>query len=417
MKKKSIATILICLFWFNIQAQMTPYVSLDSVLIQVEMNYPSILQYQYNIQSLETKTEGSKFWMPPTISTGLMRFPYDLGMINEKNNPMNQAGIGISLEQMIPNPGKLNAKYSYYNSLAEIEKSKYEWTKNELRREAKIIYYNRYITEKKQKVIAESEDILTILLDNVETKFSSNQSQLQTIYKAKARLAELRNMQYMLSGVVAESNIGLNILLVQDVYTAFEIDTLIQPKNYSATIIDTGMITNRSDIIAMTQSIQSMQLEQNAMKIGNRPDFGIRLEHMQMFGMPSQWSVMGMMTIPIAPWSAKMYNSEAKAIGYQIQSMELEVQTMKLMAQRMLAEKLSMLQYEYGQYENYKNDIIPAYENNLQANLLAYKQNTGDFFIVLDAWEMYLMKQIEMHDKLFNILRLEAEYEYEQEIK
>ena len=58
-----------------------------------------------------------------------------------------------------------------------------------------------------------------------------------------------------------------------------------------------------------------------------------------------------------------------------------------------------------------------AYENNLQINLLAYKQNTGDFFVLLDAWEMLLMKKTEMFDKLFNILKLEAEYEYEKEIR
>ena len=160
-----------------------------------------------------------------------------------------------------------------------------------------------------------------------------------------------------------------------------------------------------------------MQLEQRVMKIGTRPDFGVRAEHAQMFGMPNQWSIMGMITIPIVPWSSKMYSSEVKSMGFQIQAMELEKQTMELMAKRMLTEKLTMLTYEYGQYENYKKEIIPAFENNLQANLLAYKQNTGDFFVLLDAWEMVLMKKMEMMDKLFNILKLEAEYEYEKEIK
>jgi hypothetical protein len=37
--------------------------------------------------------------------------------------------------------------------------------------------------------------------------------------------------------------------------------------------------------------------------------------------------------------------------------------------------------------------------------------------VLLDAWEMVLMKKMEMIDKLFNILKLEAEYEYEKEIK
>jgi hypothetical protein len=401
----------------DIQAQNTSYISLDKLLKQVEANYPSIIQYQYSIQALQAKTEGAKSWMPPTFSTGIMRFPYNLKMLNEKNDPMNQAGIAFSIEQMIPNQSKLNAKKEYLNSLTEIERSKSEWTKNELSREAKILYYHRYVTEKKQSIITESEEILNLLLTTAEAKFSNNQSQLQTIYKAKARLAELKNMQYMLLGIIAESNIGLNILMVSDVTTVFKIDSLIEPKKNILTPNDTSTISKRSDIVAMSKYIQSMQLEQQVMKIGNRPDFGMRAEHMQMFGMPNQWSVMGMMTIPIVPWASKMYSSETKSIGFQIQSMELEKQTIKLMANRMLSEKYTMLNYETKQYENYMKEIIPAFENNLQANLLAYKQNTGDFFVLLDAWEMVLMKKMEMIDKLFNILKLEAEYEYEKEIK
>lgn len=417
--------ILYCIFLFtmycycinSVHAQVTSHISLEKLLQQVETNYPSIIQYQYNIQALQTKTEGAKSWMPTTFSTGIMRFPYNLMMLNEKNNPMNQAGITFSLEQMIPNQSKLNAKKNYLNSLYEIEKSKSDWTKNELRREAKILYYSRFVNEQKQKIITESEEILNLLLTTAEAKFSSNQSQLQTIYKAKAKLAELKNMQYMFNGMITESNIGLNILMVRDMNTAFAIDTLIEPRKYSYLSNDTSSISNRSDITAMSKYIQSMQLEQKVMKIGNRPDFGVRAEHAQMFGMPSQWSIMGMMTIPIVPWSSKMYNSETKSIGFQIQSMELEKQTMELMAKRMLTEKLTMLNYENGQYENYRKEIIPAFENNLQANLLAYKQNTGDFFLLLDAWEMLLMKKTEMYDKLFNILKLEAEYEYEKEIR
>ncbi len=401
----------------DIHAQDSAHISLDKLLKQVETNYPSIIQYQYNIQALQAKTEGAKSWMPPTFSAGIMRFPYNLMMLNEKNNPMNQAGLAFSMEQMIPNQSKLNAKKDYLNSLADIEKSKSDWTTNELSREAKILYYYRYINEKKQSILKESEELLKLLLTTAETKFSNNQSQLQNIYKAKARLAELKNMQFMLLGLIDESNVGLNILMVRDVNNLFEIDTLIEARNYSISAVDTSNISNRSDIIAMSKNIRSMQLEQNLMKVGNKSDFGIRAEHMQMFGMPNQWSIMGMITIPIVPWSSKMYKAETNSMGFQIQAMEQGRKTMELMAKRMLSEKLTMLSYEYAQYENYKKEIVLAFENNLQANLLAYKQNTGDFFVLLDAWEMLLMKKMEMNDKLFNILKLEAEYEYEKEIK
>ncbi len=406
------------MFWLHtVHAQDSTFISLEKLLQQVETNYPSIIQYQYNIQSIQAKAEGTKAWMPPTFSSGFMRFPYNFSMIKEKNNPMNQAGIAISIEQMIPNSSKLNAKKSYINSLAEIEKSKSDWTKNELRREAKILYYSRFVSEKKETIIKESEEILKLLITNSEEKFSNNQSTLQTIYKAKARLAELSNMLLMLYGMIQESNIGLNILMVRDVYTPFQIDTFFSPRNYSFRNSDTSNVSNRSDITAINKYIQSMKLEQHVMKIGVRPDFGVSTQHMQMFGMPNQWSVMGMMTIPIVPWSSKMFSAETKSIGYKIESMQLEKQTMELMAKRMLSEKLTMLTYENAQYQSYKKNIIPAYENNLQANLLAYKQNTGDFFVLLDAWEMLLMKKLEAYDKLFNTLKLEAEYEYEKEIK
>src|SRR5690606_19680069 len=146
--KKVISTITLLICLHQIQAQDTTHISLEKLLQQVETNYPSIIQYQYNIQSLQAKADGARSWMPPTFSTGIMRFPYNFSMINEKNDPMNQAGVAFSLEQMIPNTSKLNAKKNYINSLAEIEKSKSEWTKNELRREAKILYYNRYVAEK-----------------------------------------------------------------------------------------------------------------------------------------------------------------------------------------------------------------------------------------------------------------------------
>lgn len=415
--KKIVSTIVLLVCLLQLHAQDTTYISLEKLLQQVETNYPAILQYQQNVQSWQAKAQGAKAWMPPTFSTGVMNFPYNLSMVKEKNDPMNWSGIAFSIEQMIPNQTKLNAKRDYINSLAEVEKSKSDWTKNELRREAKILYYNRFVNQQKQKTLSESEEVLNLLLTTAEAKFSSNQSQLQTLYKAKARLAELKNMQYMLSGLIAESNIGLNILMVRDVNTPFEIDTLIQPRNYSLATTDTANITNRSDITALSKYIQSMKLEQKVMKVGVRPDFGVRAQHMQMFGMPSQWSIMGMMTIPIVPWSSKMYSSEVKSMGFQIQSMELEKQTMQLMAAKMLAEKWTMLNYENGQYQNYTQQIIPAYENNLQANLLAFKQNTGDLFVLLDAWEMLLMKKLEMYDRLFNILKLEAEYEYEMEIK
>ena len=66
---------------------------------------------------------------------------------------------------------------------------------------------------------------------------------------------------------------------------------------------------------------------------------------------------------------------------------------------------------------NFEKEIIPSYGKNMEANLVAYKQNTGNFFVLLDAWEMLLMKRREQLDKLKLLLKLQTEYEYETETR
>jgi hypothetical protein len=104
--------------------------------------------------------------------------------------------------------------------------------------------------------------------------------------------------------------------MVRDVNTPFKLIRSFTPQLFSSILLIQS-VSNRSDITAMSKYIQSMKLEQKVMKIGNRPDFGVRAEHMQMFGMPNQWSVMGMMTIPIVPWSSKMYSSETNPWAFK----------------------------------------------------------------------------------------------------
>lgn len=401
----------------SVSGQDTSVFSLDKVFLRIDSVYPEILKYDSKIQSLQAQVEGSKAWMPPTASFGLSQFPYNPMMLSE-GGPMNQAGLMFSVEQMIPNIGRLNAKQKYLESVRQIEAGRKEWTKNTLRLYAKYFYYQRMIAEIKRRQVAENRELLELLVKTSEAKYPYNQSDLSSIFKARAKLAELKNMESMLKSMISESNIGLNTLMNRDLNTSFLIDTTVLIKPYK----ETGLVTDRnsiqrSDIAAMENSIRSMQLNRDYMYSLRKPDFGIRVDHMQMFGMPDQYSVMGMITIPIAPWSAKMYKSEVKSMNFEIQSMSREKQTMQLMAIQMINEKLSMLEYEMEQLKNYQESIIPMYSKNFEAGLLAYKQNTGSFFVLLDSWEMLLMKKMEYNDKLLTVLKLQAEYEYESQKK
>ncbi len=400
----------------TLHAQDTVRLSLEEIINKVETEYPLVLQYDSRIRSLQSKVEGSKSWMPPTLSFGLNSFPYQLEMIKRKEDPMNWAALMFSAEQMIPNSAKLRAKGGYYSSLKEVQKNNAEWTKNILRTQVRILYYQRIVADQKIELIGESGELLHLFITISESRYTYNQADLSTIFKAKGKLKELNNMETMAKAEVTESNIGLNTLMNQPTDAPILLDTVIVLKNYDSILLvqDTAFV-QRSDITSMNSSINSMELNRAWMATGSKPDFGLRVSHMNMLGMPNQFSVMGMVTIPIVPWSSKMYKTEVQSMTYEIDAMNFEKENMKLMAVRMINEKLTMLKYEHQQFENYQKDIIPLYKKSMEANLLAYKQNTGNLFVLLDAWEMLFMKQLEKLDKLKLLLRLQTEYEYETE--
>ena len=419
MKRRlNILTVILGLLFITVNGQDTIQLSVQNVFIEIDRAYPQLQYYESKISSIRSLVEGAKAWMPPTVALALDRFPYQFSMIKEKT-PDNQAGIMLSVQQMIPNPIKLNAKRDYLASLENVQHNDVEWQKNILHFTARLYYYRRYTAEQKLKLVKEYRELLNLLIKTAKDKYAYNQSDLGTIFKAEASLSELANMETMLLSQIAESNIGLNTLMSRDVNTTFVIDTLLTPKDYSSDYLmalDSSQVL-RNDILSIQSQIQSMKLNQRWMATGSKPDFGIQLAHGQMFGMDNQFSIMGMITIPIVPWSAKMYKSEVKSMGFEIEAMQKEKSTMQLMARQMIREKITMLMYEKKQLDNYDKNVLPSYRRNLESNLLAYRQNTGNFFVLLDAWNMLLMKELERIDKLGQVFTVQSEYEYQREIK
>lgn len=291
------------------------------------------------------------------------------------------------------------------------------WALNRLKLYAKIFYYQRTAAEKKSGIIEESIELLSLLIRITESRIAFNQSGTVYRFKASARLEDLRNMLLMEKSVIAESNIGINTLMSRSLSEKFRIDTALTGLLGSEPSYSDSLPEQRSDIAAVSAGIESMKKNITLMRLQRKPDYGIRASHMQMAGMPEQFSLMGMVTIPIVPWSAKMYRSEIRSMQFQVSAMEKEKETMRLMAKQHAAEKQAMLEYKNKQLKNLVEKIIPAYEKSFEQLLIAYRQNTADLYVVLDAWEMVLMKKTEYYNLANRIAVLIAELEYEIEKK
>ncbi|MBA3649063.1 MAG: TolC family protein [Chitinophagales bacterium] len=409
--KKIIASLVLLLVAHWSQGQV---LTLDSVLNRIEKNNPQLKVYEANILADSAYASGAKSWDAPTIQAGIWNTPYGHFFNSDYKN---SGQLMFAAEQSIPNPGKLKAKQNFLNAKGSVQSANRSYALNQLLSEAKLNYYNWVILKRKQSVLISIDSLLTFIIKDAELRYPYNQDNLSSVYKAKAELFELNIEQVMNENEIQQKQIALSTLMNRDKNFVFDVDTNIVVRDYQTTLIDTTSINKfRSDIRSIDQSINVQLLNQKAELSNLKPDFGIRCEHMQTFGnQPLFYSILGMVTIPIAPWSKKQYHSNAAGMQYEIEAMQNQKQSIV----NETAGKLQSIQTDISnkkiQLEMYHKNIIPALQNNYHTTLLAYEQNKEDFFVVLDA--IRAMSDAQLENLNLQQEQLQLQVSYDQEIE
>src|SRR3546814_6541294 len=78
-----------------------------------------------------------------------------------------------------------------------------------LRAQAKSLYYEWVVLEKKKAVLEENRQIIETMLKLARIRYPYSQGSLGSIYKAEGRLHEVENMILMTGSGIVEKNIRL----------------------------------------------------------------------------------------------------------------------------------------------------------------------------------------------------------------
>ncbi|GAA4027454.1 MULTISPECIES: TolC family protein [Flavobacterium] len=393
-------------------------VSLDNILSTIKTDNPQLKMYDADIQSMDAAAKGAKSWMAPQVETGFFMTPYNTKMWKADDMSPGMGSYMIGVSQMIPNSKKQNAEYKYMNAMSSVEKENKNYTLNQLYAIAKTNYYQWLVLNKKVKVANDNLLLLKYMIKSMEIRYQYNMDKLPTYYKAKSQYNELESMIIMLQNDISQKRIMLNTLMSRDKNMVFEIEEAFELKEYNSQLLDTSSISkNRSDINAIKRTMEVNQLKIDAEKSKFLPEFGVKYDHMFAFGQqPQQFSLMGMMTIPM-PWSTKM--NKANISSFQIKNESLNWQKQMILNETvgMISGMNTELSNLNKQYNISEKSIIPSLRKNYDTAVLAWQNNTGDLFIVLDAWEALNMAQMDALDKLQSILNTQVEIEKQLEIK
>lgn len=395
----------------HVLAQERPVLPLDSILLRVDRNNILLQSYGLKAESYKYSADAATAWMAPMVGVGTFMTPYPGQMIMDDRDKGN---LMLQLEQDIPNPAKLSARKKYIASQGNIERATRDVTLNDLKARARLLYFNWLIAKQRITVFRENEKIMVTMKKIEEIRFPYNQSQLSGVFKANAKIEENHNMIRMQEGNIAKARSWLNSLMNAPGDQAFEIDTTYQPRFDMASSYDTSSLaTARKDVVKMDESIHSMQLNIESMKRDKKPDFKIRFDHMYPLGatMPNAFSAMGMISIPIAPWSSKMYKSGVKAMQYNVQAMEKERAAMLQETQGMLYGMQYEIQSMQKRIEAMEDKIIPALRQTLDVNFLNYQENKLALSNVIDSWEALTMMQSNVLVEKLKLYEMIVDYE------
>ena len=393
---------------------------LQAIIDTIYMVNPGLKMFDAQIRSLDEAAKGARNWEAPELSTGLWMTPYNPNLWKKQSD--GSAGMGqymISAQQIFPNKKRFDADQNYMQAMSSVEKEKKNASLNELYAVAKQNYYQLVIIKKKLAVLDQDEKMLDFMIKNAELRYKNNLGKIGSYYKAKASLGNIESMRIMLENEMVQKRIALNTLMNRNKMIVFDIDTSYGIKDYSTYQFDsTTFNAARSDIKAVDRDIHLTFLQQQMEQAKLKPEFGLRFDHMFGFGgTPMQYSVMGMVKLPMARWSSRASKANVESLKWKVESLNQQKQTIINEAAGMGQGMRNEIESKKKQVKLFEENIIPALRKNFQTMQLGYEQNTEELFELYDAWETLNMTQLQWLDQLQQLLLMQVEIERILEIK
>lgn len=410
LKNKAILALFALLTVFSGHSQV---LTLDAVIDSIRSSHPVVKMYDYEIRSMDEAAKGARSWMPPQIGIGQFMTPYNVNLWKRDGDMKGMGSVMVSGEQMFPNRKKLDADEKYMQAMSSVEKENRNAALNELINDAKQYYYEWIILEKKLLILEENEQILDFMIKNAEIRYKNGMEKISAYYKAKAALGDVKNMQLMFEADIREKRIRINSLMGRNAMVKFDIDTTYNLNDYSGLVFDSTLFyNNRSDLRSLDKEINLTLLKQETERAALKPQFGLRYDNMFGFGgQPLQYTIMGMVRIPLAKWSAKMNKANIESLKWKTYAIASQKQMMVNEYSGMAYGMRNELDLKKKQLKLYEENIIPALRNNYKTMLLGYEQNTEELFMLYDAWETLNMKQLEYVELLNKALALQVTIE------
>ena len=385
--------------------------SLDSLVSEAVRNNPQLKSLQYKINSSEYRSESVNTLPPPTLGIEFNQIP--TGKYNLWNDAQSNS---LSLSQMFPLGGKLNAMSNVEKKNTLIQKDSYQSYKINLIAQVKMEYYTLWLLDRKIEVQGNNIKLLNDLINSVNVLYQVNKINQADLLTLKSEAASNQTQLIILQNQKEAEIYKLNKLLGRNlnstsVYAVKELptDTLnTSQQNLEAKLEQlnpelkkmSGMVEmNKAMIISNDKElIPDLMLQGMIMRMPQ----GMILTSKSDLSMPMpqtgyMYSLMASITLPFAPWSANKYKAKDEELSSEIEGIEYQRNDMQREMISNLKNVLVKLKTSSELIKLDSTNVIPLYKQAADAQTSAYQNNRTNINTVIDSYRMLLMQEMNFY--------------------
>jgi cobalt-zinc-cadmium efflux system outer membrane protein len=383
------------LFLLYMPARADDVLSLPALLQKVRAQNTDLeaARRAANVKTEEARAAG--IWENPKFSYADEDFPSGAaGAPNEKIRHYR-------IEQNIAFPGKLSLDARMKRHEALIAAADYRAKELEELGEARMRYYQLYLTDRQILLSEESVEILKNALANTQGRLSANQTTASDAFMVQTELAKRQNDLFIQQQQRVLAEIALNSLLNQAPETSWGKAEAPVLKDVPVTLADLQQLTRQNSPLYLN-ALHEVD-HANAMNAHNKlewaPDFGVLYEREQSPNAPDGRILGVSVSFPLwveRPWALTRAGAE------HAQEAQATAQSMQTMARTMVAMEFTETQTHRTVAQHYLDAILPSAQSSLRIAQQQYASGQTDFLHLLEAFRAWIDAHDEYEAQLYH---------------
>jgi outer membrane protein TolC len=384
--------------------------SIDSLVNEALQNNPPLKSAKQFALAQRQKVNQVTAWDAPQVGIEFFQTP-----ISSFPNPLKDGmETDYFVQQMFPFPGKLSAMGSAAENNASMFNAQYKALEKEIIKKVKTGYYELYLIQKKIRLNEENQDLLRNFISIAQKQYEVGMGKQPDIIRAQTELSILINEGVNLLKEKVSVEAMFNSLLYRPVYLPVgeinEIYDSIPKWNFEN--LNNLAFESRYELQAMKFNVDMYKSELTASKLEYYPDIMARLMYKNMTGTTEDfWAAMVGVNIPLAPWSSGKYTGKVEENELNINSTEEQYNNMRNMVSYEVQNALVKIESNRNLVELYQNTVIPQAEQTLSSTTAAYQTGKTEFLMLIDAYRMLLMAELDYYMTVMNFMESQAALE------